>query len=54
MVSITFRGEPVALISPINKLHYFSQDHAKTALLTRLRTQTPAEVAWTRADLYDA
>jgi len=52
-ITVTSRGEPVAVISPISELRRSGQDRAKSALLTRLQAQAPAGVAWARDDLYD-
>jgi prevent-host-death family protein len=53
--TVTFRGEPVAVISPIGADVSNGQDEVKTLLVTRLRAQQPAGayVRWTRDDVYD-
>jgi prevent-host-death family protein len=54
-ITVTSRGEPVAVISPIGAGVRNGQDEAKTALLARLRAQEPSgiKVNWTRDDLYE-
>lgn len=51
-ITVTSRGEPVAIIAPIGATAQPGQEDAKTALLARLRTQVPAGVTWTRDELY--
>jgi prevent-host-death family protein len=54
-VTVTSRGEPVAVICPVGAGVRNGQDEAKAALLARLRTQQPAgvRVRWTRDELYE-
>lgn len=52
-ITVTSRGEPVAVISPIGQARRPGQDSAKAALLVRLHGQAPAGIAWTRDELYE-
>lgn len=52
-ITVTSRGQPVAVIAPVGALPRPGQEAAKTALLDRLRGQAPAGAAWTRDELYD-
>jgi prevent-host-death family protein len=52
-VTVTSRGEPVAVIAPIGPAAKPGQEGAREALLARLRGQSPAGVTWTRDELYD-
>jgi prevent-host-death family protein len=54
VVTVTSRGEPVAVIAPFGVLPNARYDRAKDILLARLRAQAPVGVTWTRDELYDA
>ena len=47
-ISVTYRGEPVAVISPIEQ----GSQAARVALLKRLRRQVAVGVSWQRDELY--
>jgi prevent-host-death family protein len=51
-ITVTSRGEPVAVIAPVGEASRPGQDGAKAALLARLRAHAPAGVSWTRDELY--
>ena len=53
-ITVTSRGEPVAVISPISEGGGPGQENAKTQLLARLRAQAPAGATWSRDELYEA
>ena len=53
-ITVTSRGEPVAVIAPVGERSRPGQEAAKAALLARLRSQAPAGASWTREDLYEA
>ena len=52
-ITVTSRGEPVAVIAPIGEAARPGQEAAKVALLNRLRAQPPAGATWTRNELYE-
>lgn len=52
-ITVTSRGEPVAIIAPIGDTARPGQEGAKATLLARLRTQVPAGATWTRDELYE-
>ncbi len=52
-VTVTSRGEPVAVMVPFDAMAHAGQEEAKAALLARLRAQAPAGVSWTRDELYE-
>ena len=49
---VTYRGEPVAVMSPIEQGPQAGQQAAKGALLERLRKQIVVDVFWRRDELY--
>lgn len=52
-VTVTNRGEPVAVIAPFGSTRSSAPDRAKALLLARLRTQESAGITWNRDELYD-
>ena len=52
-ITVTSRGQPVAVISPVGEATRPGQEGAKAALLARLRGQAPAGATWTRDELYE-
>ena len=52
-ITVTSRGQPVAVIVPVSEATPPGQQGAKTALLARLRTQAPVGATWTRDELYE-
>jgi prevent-host-death family protein len=50
-VTVTSKGEPVALITPA--VPRPAQEEAKAALLDRLRSQASQGLRWRRDELYD-
>lgn len=51
-VTVTSRGEAVAVIGPASAAPASARNRAKDILLARLRGQTPAGVTWNRDELY--
>jgi prevent-host-death family protein len=52
-ITVTSRGQPVAVISPVGEAVRPGQENAKLALLTRLHAQAPVGVTWSRDELYE-
>jgi len=52
-ITVTSRGEPVAIIGPVGSNSRPGGADVKAALLVRLRSQAPAGITWTRDELYE-
>lgn len=52
-ITVTSRGEPVAMIGPVGDNIRLGRAEAKAALIARLRAQPPAGITWTRDELYE-
>lgn len=52
-VTVTSHGTPVATIQPAGTGPSEFQGKAREALLARLRGQQPADITWSRDELYE-
>jgi len=52
-ITVTSRGQPVAVISPAGETARPGRETAKASLLARLRAQVPIGATWTRDELYE-